>query len=356
MKARSSLYTRNITSAPQKPVKKGKALFGSYNGWFKYFDIKGLVRPFGNLPIPTIFTNLRIKEVFRFMFCSDELVAEIEFFSGGYFSFMETTLWITETQQKLAYRQLLPGGFIHLPKHIGYSVMTCRGHKRYVRIFSRLSKGRLHVDFDFLATGERPICEGRLDFDIRNGEALNYSSVIPYLVNRRCEASYFQSGVIDGWVSLGFKDMYIDSKNAVGAIDFRKSYLGLRTKRLFLTGLGRIDGKMLSFQLSDSISPDSARYNSNILLYDGAHTPLPAVTITRPLGSDGKWVIQDTEGMVDLIFTPLSQSKRWLNALVLKTTYRTIYGVFSGVIMTHDGTPIKLKKFSGIAKDFRLRM
>lgn len=350
------LYTRILTPAPIKPVQHGKPVFGSYTGWFKYFDIRGVTRPFGDLPVPAFITNQRIKDILRFMFCSDEVIGEVEFFYGGYFSFMETTIWVRATQQKFAYRQLLPGGFIHPPSHIGYSVTTCRTRRRYVRLFSRLSKGMLHADFEFLASGDRPLCEGRLDFDIRNNESINYSSVIPYYVSRRCQAGYFQCGVISGWVSFGYKDIYLDKSTAVGVIDFRKTYLGLRTKRNFLTGLGRLGGKMLSFQLSNSVATDSNVYNANIMLYGGEHTPLPPVTITRPYGSAGKWIIQDTEGMVDLTFEPISQNQRSLNALVVRTNYKTVYGTYSGVLLTHTGESIKLKNFPGIAKRIRLRI
>ena len=167
MDMQSLPYTRTITPAPRRPVENSIPLFGSYAGMFHTFDIRGLKKPFGNLPIPSFITDMRVTDTLRLLLCDESIVGEIEFFYGGYFALMETTLWNRQTNRQLAYRQLLPIGFVHLPKYIAYSIAACRVRQRYVRIFSRLSKGMLHADFDFLASNDRPSCEGRLDFDSR---------------------------------------------------------------------------------------------------------------------------------------------------------------------------------------------
>ena len=111
-------YTRIITPAPRRPVENSVPLFGSYSGMFHTFDIRGVKKPFGNLPVPSFITDIRITDTLRLLFCDDNLIGEIEFFYGGYFAFMETTLWNRQTNRLLAYRQLLPLGFVHLPKYI----------------------------------------------------------------------------------------------------------------------------------------------------------------------------------------------------------------------------------------------
>lgn len=350
-------YTRIIKPAPVKPLKNARPLFGSYSGTFHIFDIKGLKRPFGNLPLPSFITDLRIMDSLRLIFCDERIIGEIEFFCGSYFSFMETTLWNRQTNRQLAYRQLLPAGFMHLPKYITYSVTGCRAAKRYVRIFSRLSKGMLHADFDFLASNDRPSCEGRLDFYAQDPQCTDYSAILPFSVNRRCQAVYLRSFCVHGWISFGHNlDIQLDKKTAVGFLDFRKTYTPMRIKRSMLIGLGYLDGIQISFQLSDSISPDSYTYNDNILFYRGERIPLPPVRITRPFGSGRNWVVQDTENMVDLTFTPSAVSQRKLNAFICRTEYKTIYGTFEGAFLTGDGTQIKLKGFPGIAKRYRMRI
>ena len=270
---------------------------------------------------------------------------------------METTFWVRKTQQKYAYRQYLPGGFIHIPKHIRYSVTACRKSYRYARIFSRLSHGKLHADFDFSARDSRPSCEGRLDLDIRDKEALDFSCVIPNYVSRRCMAMYMQTGTVKGWISLGYnEDIQLKKETAVGVFDVRKSYTGFRSKRTLVNGLGKVDDKALVFYLANSIAADSNKYNDNMMLYDGKRTPLPPVKITRPFGIMGKWIIQDTESMVDLVFLPVSKNYKRVNAAVFRTEYSTVYGHFEGTLLTADGEELKLKSFPGIAKKYNIRI
>ena len=349
-------YTRLITPAPSCPIEHSTPLFGSYAGLFHTFDIRGLKKPFGNLPIPSFITDLRVTDTIRLLFCDDAIIGETEFFYGGYFALMDTTLWNRQNGRMLAYRQLLPIGFLHLPKYLAYSVAACRVRRRYVRIFSRLSKGMLYADFDFLASNDRPSCEGRLAFHAHDPQCTDYSAVIPSFVNRRCQAVYFRSFTVHGWISFGHhQDIQLEPTRAVGFLDFRKTYTSLYTQRSVVIGLGYVDGVQISFHVSDSIAPDSYRYNDNILFYGGNRIPLPPVRITYPFGSSNKWIIQDTENMVDLTFTPSAISQRNLNILICRRDYKTIAGTFEGSLLIGEGQQLKIKGFPGLAKKVRMR-
>jgi hypothetical protein len=176
-------------------------------------------------------------------------------------------------------------------------------------------------------------------------------------VNRRCQAVYFRSFAVNGWVNFGHNhDVQLNRTNSVGFLDFRKTYTSLRTKRSVVIGLGFIEGVQVCFHLSNSIAPDSYSYNDNILFYGGKRIPFPPVRITYPFGSSKNWIIQDTESMVDLTFTPSAISDRNLNILVWRRDYKTIYGTFEGTFVIGDGVLLKLKGFPGIAKKVRMRM
>ena len=123
-----------------------------------------------------------------------------------------------------------------------------------------------------------------------------------------------------------------------------------------MIGLGRYEGRILSFQLGNSVTREDFQYNDNVLFLDGKVCPLPPVKITRPFGVTGEWIIQDTESMVDLVFTPVSDSSRRMSAFVLRTDYHTVYGTYSGVLLTGDGEKIILKGYPGIGKKVRLRI
>lgn len=353
----SNLYMRPILQKlPNKPFDKDGISFGTYAGRFEDFAIKGLNRPFGNLKIPTFLTNTRVNSLMRLLFQSEQIIGEITFFVSSFFVAMETVYWNKKTKKRNSYRQLLPFGFIHLPKRLGYNITACRTRKRYVRILSRLTKGSMHADIDFIGSARRPALEARFDIDFKDSDITEVSTVTPFKVNKRFEVSYNFNGAISGWLSENyFSDFVFEKDTSTCVFDYRKAYCGLKTKRIFLSGFGRIDGKITSFQLNSSIAPDSYTYNDNILIYGNEITTLPPVKITMPFGLDKKWNIQDIEGMIDLSFQPISVMSRRTSLFFLRMNYDTIYGNFTGTILRKNGKSIKLENYTGLAKKINLR-
>ena len=78
--------------------------------------------------------------------------------------------------------------------------------------------------------------------------------------------------------------------------------------------------------------------------------------MTQPFGLGKKWIIQDTENMVDLTFEPSSRINRELSLFAFKILVSNIYGKFEGVLKTQDGEDIKISGFGGIARDQLLRV
>lgn len=351
------LYTRPILqNIPVHLFDEQEIYFGTYNGRFENFSIKGLRRPFGNLPLPRFITNTRVNSLMRLLFQNDDVIGELTFFVSSFFSAMETVYWNKKTKKRNAYRQVLPCGFIHLPKRLGYNITACRTRRRYIRILSRLTRGALYADIDFPASTGRPALEARFDVTFSGKECAELSAVTPFFVNKRFEASYNFTAPMSGWLSENyFRDFIFPAESSVCFFDYRKAYCGLKTKRTFLSGFGRFDGKILSFQLNTSIAPDSDSYNDNLLFYGGEVTPLPPVKITMPFGIDKKWNIQDTEGMVDLTFEPASLLQRSSNFFLLRMNYTTVYGNFEGTLVRKNGSRIKLENYDGIAKRIQLR-
>ena len=89
---------------------------------------------------------------------------------------------------------------------------------------------------------------------------------------------------------------------------------------------------------------------------NGKITAMPPVLITHPFGISKKWIAQDTEGMVDLTFNPISVNSRTLNIVLMRNAYTTIYGTFEGVLVSDDGEKIVLKNCPGIVKKSHIRL
>ena len=129
-----------------------------------------------------------------------------------------------------------------------------------------------------------------------------------------------------------------------------RSYFKFHTKHNFVKGIGTVGGKNIIFNIVNSNidAADDESYNSNGLFINGDLTPLPPVVITHPFGVRKSWIIQDTEGMIDLTFTPVSIQTRVLNIILIRNSSTTIYGTFEGVLVSKDGEKVNLKNFPGI--------
>ena len=140
--------------------------------------------------------------------------------------------------------------------------------------------------------------------------------------------------------------------------EMSRTYMKFRSNGELITGIGTLNDKQISFRLQvtsqDAVENDA--YNANVLFYGGTVTPLPPVVITHPYGKMEKWIIQDTENMVDLTFTPVSDNPNVISAFVLRSEYHTIYGHFEGTLLTADGEKLSFRSLPGISKKFRIRL
>ena len=92
------------------------------------------------------------------------------------------------------------------------------------------------------------------------------------------------------------------------------------------------------------------------MVVDGKTTFLPSVLMTHSFGINKDWIIQDTENMVDLTFTPISRCGKSFHLIFFNTRSNTIYGTFEGTLMDQDGQKIVLKDFAGIATSKMMRI
>lgn len=347
------MYSRKIEQAPDSPLINNKPLFGTFSGKFKYFDIRTLQLKVGPIQIPQIIGNFRIFESLRFYFIDETYIGEIELFNAHYFSYLEATIWNRKTTQKKAYRKLVVPSFIKMPRAFKNSVVVYRTKSRFVRIQYRHTK--LHIDFDFLGSKHKPPCAGAFVLNLESPEFVEASSVIPYKGKQRCQLSYFCSSSAEGWISTGLNDHVMQKEKGLGFFEIKKIHASLRTHSRFLTGFGLLNGQTITFRLTESEYQNQNKYNENIVFFNGKSWPLPPVKITRPYGFNKMWIIQDTESMVDLTFTPKSKNSRKISAFVVRTEYDTILGAFDGVLKLSKDLKIELKEFPGIGKKIILR-
>lgn len=343
-----TLYSRNFIEPPKAIVENGKAHFGTYDGVPAKIDIRGMRAPYAGIPLPSFISNLRIKSRLDYVFSLDKYIGFAEFFDFKVFGIAQIIFWNKETGKKNVYHSLMATRRRFVP------VLTTRGicasykKSRYIKI----SWGRKHqhhaLTFKVKGDSVRPDAEGYFYSPMQDDMHRDVTFVNPSPTSSRCSATWITPMNIQGHIAIN-KEQADDSKG-LAAMILNRTYFKMHSKTTFCMGIGSLKGKNLIFHLkcSNLDAADAEKNNDNILFVDGDATTLPSVYITHSFGMAKDWVIQDTENMIDLTFTPVSLSSKTLNIIALRTSTTAIYGTFSGVLITKNAEKLVLKGFPGI--------
>ena len=358
----NSVYTRKLLEQPEKLVQGGKPVFGTFIGSPRHLEIKGVVMPYGVLPLPTFITDLRIRTTLSYVFNLEEYICIIDVLDAKLFGHIDIGLWNKKTGRKFVYRTAIGPRNHLISRDLCHGTCFSYNHRRYVRIAWNRDKDLLSLVFNLKGDSARPEISGLFRSSLGGVGATSATAVVPHPTMRRCKATWVLSSPTAGSLSLRSKKQSVpenNSKLSGGMIlKIKSTFDKLRTKTTEAYGTGVTGDGLVSFNIasssSDAVNADS--YNENFLFVDKEITPLPPVKMTFPFGIMGKWVIQDTENMIDLIFTPISDHTRKISIFILRAQKHTIYGTYSGVLKTASGKSIVLKDFPGIIRKLLIRM
>ncbi len=341
-------------------MKNAKPVFGTFTGHPSRLDIRGVQSPYSTLPLPLWITNLRIKSRLSVFFNLGPYIGCVDFFDAKIFGFSDVCFWNKETKQRFVYRSVMGPRKRFVPHNLNIGFTANYKKHRYARISWDRNRGMLSLIFNLKGNRVRPSSNGALIADTSSEEASELTLVMPSPIVRRCSAHYMQSVPLHGAITLDSNGdiQTMNDSDGQAFFDMSRTYMKFHTKGEFLTGLGSVNGKQLVFRLQvstqDAIERD--RYNANAMFYGGDVTALPPVVITHPYGMMNTWFIQDTEGMVDLSFTPVSDNPNVISAFVLRSEYHTMYGTFEGTLVTGSGEKISFKSLAGITKKYMIRL
>lgn len=353
------MYERKLTNAPDNLIKNGKPQFGSYITPSKFLDIKGVKKPFGVLPLPTFITNLRIRSNISFVFSTEEYYGTIDLLDSKIYGFSEVNIWEKQTLKRYTYKNVMFLIRRLIPKNLEKGRCSTFSKRRKITFSWNKEKNRFKIDFYLKGDDVRPNLAGSFSTSDWS-ENSSLTSVLPAPVMRRCYASYQQPILVEGGlcVTKGKMLPFYFPKKTQSLFVLTRAYYNARTVNNFISGIGTVGEDDITFRIADMsiLPPDKNTYNDNVLFVNNEMTTLPPVTVTHPYGISGKWIIQDTENMIDLMFTPKSSSQRILSLVLLHAQYFTVYGTFEGKLITKEGKSIKLKDFPGIIKNQRIRL
>lgn len=350
------MYKRQLNEPPKQIIQNGKATFGSFNGVPTHINIKGMHSPYAGIPLPSFLSNLRIKSRLIYIFEIEQYIGLSQFFDFKAIGLGEVIFWHKETGKKYVYHTIMPSRRRFVPTLTTRGICACYRKSRYMKI----SWGRQHqhhaLTFKVKGDSARPTCEGYFYSPLQDDMHKDFMFVNPSPTSSRCFTTWISTMRIAGHITIN--NQQADDSQGLGMMKLSRAYYKMHSNSVQVNGIGMINKKNVAFLLESSNldAADNDNFNSNILVINGKETTLPPVYITHPFGIDGKWVIQDTENMVDLTFNPISINSRVLNLIALRANYNNIYGKFDGVLLTSDGEKITLKNFPGILQKGTLRL
>ena len=358
------MYTRDVNTPPAKLVINGHPQFGTFTGAPERLSIRGVHAPFAGLPFPTFLTDFRIKSRLSYLLNIDSYIAHVEFFDAKIFGFAEITFWDKSNGKKIAYRTFLGPRSRLVPRRLNKATCTSLKKSRKIKVSWNKEKNLVKLSFNLKGDSIRPTIQGKIEGQFSSPQSAEATTVIPWPRENRCSATYHLSGQAKANITFTSKNASksLESQNicqeGLFFMDINRTLYKFHTKTEYLTALGTINSKSFSFRLSqnqeDAMEPE--KYNDNLLFSAKEITPLPPVLITHSYGKDKNWIIQDTEGMVDLVFTPKSIQSHNINAIIVKSKYDAIYGTFEGTILDKDGNKYPIKDFPGVARYQDLRI
>lgn len=350
------MYLRDFKRPPKTIVNKGKANFGTYIGVPDKIDIRGMRAPYAGVPVPSFLSNLRIKSRLNYVFSINKYFGMAEFFDFKAIGIAKLIFWNKKTGKKTVYNSIMPPRRRFVPALTTRGICASYRHSRFIKI----SWGRKHqhhaLSFKLKGDNVRPDSTGYFFSPMKDDMHCDLLYVNPSPASARCSATWLSTMKVQG--SLSQNEVIEDDSTGLAMMVLNRTYFKMHSKATMVCGMENINGKNVSFfiKTSNMDAADSDNYNDNSLVVDGQPTALPPVYITHPFGIEKNWIIQDTESMVDLTFTPASVTNHVLNMIALRTSSNTLFGTFDGALLTSTGEKIILKKIPGIIYRNLLRL
>jgi hypothetical protein len=352
---RSAMYTREIQPHRTTPIEQGKPLQGTWTSAFDEVNFLDSQRVF-SMPLPRWMQDCRIKEWEIFVIQDEHFFLGAILSNVKYYRWAQVFLYDKDTKERIRFRKLMPFRGGRMPRSLSNTSIDSRSYGFFFRIHNWLDADTIKVDLDIEATRKRPAFTAHIEYEV------DKTRLTPMAVNllfseKRWMYAYKVLAPVRGDMVFGGRHLSLNPAKTSGFFGDFKGYYPYQMQSVWCTGLG-FDGKnrRYGFSIAENQTRETFKNNENALWVDGKLTPLPPVRITMPGGIESDWIIQDMEGMVDLIFTPQEQIQSRFNILITQVSYTTPLGYYNGTILDAEGKPVSIHKQWGFGEKLYLRI
>ncbi len=319
-------------------------------------------RPY-HYPIPEFVKDLRLKEWQAFQFGDNRWYFFCSIYNAKLLTLVEFQAYDRSTKKRYSARRVLPGAKIPVPDTLFGSSLRYSGKHLYLAFSASLKSGpdtRQYgsIGIDIWKSDRRgsPGFEGKFNLAFDTDMCTPNVVCLPFGLNRSMYSAKLLLPM-EGWFRSAGVETAFSGPASLGIMDDHKGYYPWRLRYDWVTGFG-VDGQghKIGFNLTDNQVRDQTKYNENCIWIDGQLWPLPPVKVTRPNGPAGEWIIQDMEGLVDLVFVPEVPNDIRIRAIVIESEYHGPFGSFKGEIKNGEGSRTDASIFYGMGEQQYLRI
>jgi hypothetical protein len=349
------MYVREQRLPQSSPIENGAPVQGTWTGPFTGVDLLDIHRPYQH-PLPRSLRDSRIKEWESFIIQDNRYYFEAVLANVKFFRTAQVFLYDRESRESLRYFKFVPFGGWKLPQSLHNSSITSRSLGFFFRVHTWLDADTIRIDLAIEADKRRPAFTAHLMYD------LDRKRVFPLVVNlgfseRRCMYAYKAMAPVRGDMVFGGKRVSFNASRSSGFFFDFKGFYPYRMSSIWCTALGFDEGgRRIGFTVAENQARENHRNNENALWVNGKLTPLPAVRITMPKGIKSEWIIQDLEGMVDLVFTPQESPRSGYNVILSRADLESPLGYYNGMLVSAGGEQIPIHNLWGTGEKIYLRI
>ncbi|MCL2878668.1 MAG: DUF2804 domain-containing protein [Treponema sp.] len=350
------MYTREIQPPRDTPVENGIPVQGTWDRAFKEVNLLDIHRPY-RTPLPGWARDYRIKEWQRFAAQDDRYFFAALLANFKLYCFAQIHLYDKEKGESYQFKKLLPGkGWWRLPRNLANASAGSLSKRFFFLIHNWLDADSTMLDVDIEAERGKSILTVYLGYNI-NKDKINPMAVSLCFSEHRSMYAFKAAAPVHGDIVFMGKRITMEPERTTGIFCDYKGFFPYRMRNVMCSSMGfSADGRRFGFHLGENQAKETNRNNENALWTDGRVTPLPPVRITMPKGADSNWIIQDMEGMVDLVFTPKVNHNDNFNMLITSADYNTPLGHYNGMVVNSDGEKIQVHNMLGMGEILHLRM
>jgi hypothetical protein len=307
-------------------------------------------------PLPRWIRDSRIKEWESFA------VQDSRFYLGAilgnmkFYRLARVFLYDKDTQERFIFRKAIPGSGWRLPRSLANASVDSRSYGFFFRIHSWLDADTVTLDLNIEATRRRPAFTAHAEFDLGRPGTIPMAVSLRF-AERRSMYAFTAFTAVRGDMVFGGRHISLSPDTCSGVFHDYKGFFPYRMRTVWCMGMGfDREGRRFGFNIVENQARETHKNNENALWINGELSPLPPVRITMPGGVESDWIIQDLEGMVDLVFTPREQVRSGGNVIISNTVYETPLGYYNGALVSSRGEHLQVRNLWGMGEKLYLRV